>query len=505
MKADSVNDTNISEWTPIVDARSPKPGGMVSPSEPTVPTWQSGSGPFAVDAVVPARTVNHATNWQPAETGPEGYPSQASALPNGQPEPRAFADGGLNQWRPANQPGYLTSTNAWLSSAPVVALPGADTPVGSISDDEDVRHGGPFSRNAWRWSLIAVTAIIGIVVLVEMGLSRLIDQYESGTVQRLAIVCASLFTNDVVIIGVLIISLKRMGMSFRSLGIRRPADVKESIVLAFSAWLIFIFIAGVWALVSQSAAEREANNPFLKDNAVNARDSVAKKSTSMGSDSQLGGTPSAKETTGKQTTGKETTPSQTESATGNESATGTESGFSEVTETTQPSTNKRTDQLTKSTTKDVADNRHVLMKVLGDDPPKALLLSILITGCIGAPLLEELLVRGFLFGAFSQRFGKLAGGAISSLLFGFAHIMAYPLKMIPPLVVMGAALAWLAWHTGSIVPGIFIHAFVNSLGLGISASLGGHVFTLLVASWLVLALMLFPWIRTKPPTLLDPR
>jgi VIT1/CCC1 family predicted Fe2+/Mn2+ transporter len=131
---------------------------------------------------------------------------------------------------------------------------------------------------------------------------------------------------------------------------------------------------------------------------------------------------------------------------------------------------------------DVADNRHALIKVLNDNPPKALLISILITGCIGAPLLEELLVRGFLFGAFSQRFGKLAGGAISSLLFGFAHIMAYPLKMILPLVILGAALAWLAWQTGSIVPGMFIHAFVNSLGLGVGASLGGHILTLMVGS-----------------------
>ena len=147
---------------------------------------------------------------------------------------------------------------------------------------------------------------------------------------------------------------------------------------------------------------------------------------------------------------------------------------------------------------DVADNRHALIKVLNDDPPKALLISILIAGCIGAPLLEELLVRGLLFGAFSQRFGKLAGAAISSLLFGFAHIFAYPLKMIPPLVVMGIALSWLAWQTGSIVPGIFIHAFVNSLGLGIAASLGGHVFTLMVGSWIVIALILLPWIRAKP-------
>jgi Type II CAAX prenyl endopeptidase Rce1-like len=282
-------------------------------------------------------------------------------------------------------------------------------------------------------------------------------------------------------------------MSFRSMGLRRPVDVKESIVLGFAAWLIFILLAGVWALVSQSAAEREANNPFLRDKTVNAQDSS-------------GSVPGPDSTALSQLPGEEESQTSDNSSASSENSIEDtiENSFDETTDETidQSSAvgNKRTDQSTKSKTTDVADNRHVLIKVLNDNPPKALLFSILITGCIGAPLLEELLVRGLLFGAFSQRFGKLVGGAISSLLFGFAHIMAYPLKMIPPLVLMGVALAWLAWQTGSIVPGMFIHAFVNSLGLGIAASLGGHILTLMLGSWLVLAIILLPWLRAKPPT-----
>jgi hypothetical protein len=392
--------------------------------------------------------------------------------PLNETETQAPANGGVQQWIPANQPGVLpgfalapptpTSTPAMLGTAASTAP----------SKTELVRHGGPFSNKAWQWSIAAVVAIIGIIVLIEMGFSRLIDQFDSGTPQRLAVICASLFSNDVVIICVLMIVAKTMRMSFRSLGIRRPADVKESIVLGFAAWLIFILLAGVWALVSQSAAEREANNPFLRDKTVNAQDST-------------------RSVPGPDSTALSPLPGEGEGQTSENSSASSEE--------TAPS-NTRTDESTKSKTTDVADNRHVLIKVLNDNPPKALLLSILITGCIGAPLLEELLVRGLLFGAFSQRFGKLAGGAISSLLFGFAHIMAYPLKMIPPLVLMGVALAWLAWQTGSIVPGMFIHAFVNSLGLGIAASLGGHILTLMLGSWLVLAIILLPWLRAKPPT-----
>jgi hypothetical protein len=40
------------------------------------------------------------------------------------------------------------------------------------------------------------------------------------------------------------------------------------------------------------------------------------------------------------------------------------------------------------------------------------------------PLVEEPVFRGFIFPAFSRRFGVLAGAIISSVLFGFAHLQA---------------------------------------------------------------------------------
>jgi Type II CAAX prenyl endopeptidase Rce1-like len=489
-EADPVNETNVSDWTPIDHAPPLSPNGTVPSS--------------VVEPSESAQQTEVGSSWTPASIGPEGnatsrewmsadgsqstdgshltdgsQSADGSQLTNRSPR----ADGGLSEWVPANQPGVIPGSGTWTPttlgepgtgptlttnlSATTKPSTAPGTAAAAVGKTEEVRHGGPFSRNAWRWSLAAVAAIIGIIALAQLGLSRFIDQFESGTPQRLAVICASLFTNDAVMIGVLIVVARRMGMSFRSFGIRRPADVKESIVLAFAAWLIFILLAGIWALVSQSATEREANNPFLRDRTVNARDSSATSSTDL-TDAGSSETPSADKRSDKLSTG--------------EASEGT----------------------TTDVKQDAADNRHALIKVLNDNPPKALLISILITGCIGAPLLEELLVRGFLFGAFSQRFGKLAGGAISSLLFGFAHIMAYPLKMIPPLVVMGVALAWLAWQTGSILPGMFIHAFVNSLGLGIAASLGGHILTLMVGSWLALGVILLPWIRSKPQPVFEP-
>ena len=500
-----MDEKNISTWTPIGQDAPPPANEPTEAGIPAFATQPGTNGAPESNAIGPnmspeqsvfstngqAGSVSPAT-WQPASTGPQGYatPQNSSGDPLNQV---SDVDGGADQWVPANQPGVMPGTEAWQPStfggtvqAAELTATATATATATMGESAQVRHGGPFSQNAWQWSLGSVAAIIAIIVLIEIGLSNLIDRFDSGTTQRLALICVSLFTNDVVMLGVLIVVAKRMGMSFRSFGVRRPADVKESIVLGFAAWLIFILLAGVWAMVSQSAAEREANNPFLRERAVNARDSSAATST-VGSDAVTSEPTSSENSATENSATENTTNSETTNNNLESSGSGKQdSGFSENTGTG------------KTTNEDVADNRHALIKVLNDDPPKALLISILIAGCIGAPLLEELLVRGFLFGAFSQRFSKLAGAAISSLLFGFAHIMAYPLKMIPPLVVMGIALSWLAWQTGSIVPGMFIHTFVNSLGLGIAASLGGHIFTLMVGSWLVLAIILLPWIRGKP-------
>jgi sodium transport system permease protein len=49
---------------------------------------------------------------------------------------------------------------------------------------------------------------------------------------------------------------------------------------------------------------------------------------------------------------------------------------------------------------------------------------------------------------------------ISSLLFGLAHASVYRLL---PTFMLGFAMGYAAWKTGSIVPGMIIHAFNNGL------------------------------------------
>ncbi len=76
------------------------------------------------------------------------------------------------------------------------------------------------------------------------------------------------------------------------------------------------------------------------------------------------------------------------------------------------------------------------------------------------PIIEETVFRGFIFPAFSKRFGVIIGALLSSLLFGFAHLQ-YNVGVYT--VVLGLLLCLLYIKLRSIVPGIFLHMLNNYL------------------------------------------
>jgi ABC-2 type transport system permease protein/sodium transport system permease protein len=79
---------------------------------------------------------------------------------------------------------------------------------------------------------------------------------------------------------------------------------------------------------------------------------------------------------------------------------------------------------------------------------------------------EELLFRGYLFAALQR--ATSAGRAIwlSALLFGIFHVVAgspaTPERFLPSLF-LGFLLGWLAWRSGSVLPGILLHLCHNGL------------------------------------------
>lgn len=77
---------------------------------------------------------------------------------------------------------------------------------------------------------------------------------------------------------------------------------------------------------------------------------------------------------------------------------------------------------------------------------------------------EELCFRGMLFGGLREGMPLWAAVLISGLIFGGLHALT-GVTAVPPLMVFGMILALLYDRTGSILPGMILHALNNSLAL----------------------------------------
>jgi CAAX protease family protein len=81
-----------------------------------------------------------------------------------------------------------------------------------------------------------------------------------------------------------------------------------------------------------------------------------------------------------------------------------------------------------------------------------------------APFVEELTFRGVGYSLLLDRFGKWVAIAVVGLLFAASHGL---FQALPELATLGCALAWLRARTGSIYPGMVVHAVFNSIALAV--------------------------------------
>lgn len=84
------------------------------------------------------------------------------------------------------------------------------------------------------------------------------------------------------------------------------------------------------------------------------------------------------------------------------------------------------------------------------------------------PIVEEIMIRGFLYTGLRQKMTKITAALIASFLFGMAHLQLG--TGAPPLYVaaidtffLSLVLIHLREKTGSLWAGIFVHAFKNGL------------------------------------------
>lgn len=83
---------------------------------------------------------------------------------------------------------------------------------------------------------------------------------------------------------------------------------------------------------------------------------------------------------------------------------------------------------------------------------------------VAAPVSEEVFFRGMLFGGLRRRMPMWLAALVSGIVFGGLHA-ATGISAVPPLIAFGFILALLYEKTGSIAPGILLHALNNSVAL----------------------------------------
>ena len=89
---------------------------------------------------------------------------------------------------------------------------------------------------------------------------------------------------------------------------------------------------------------------------------------------------------------------------------------------------------------------------------------ILCTMAIVPAIFEELFFRGFLFSALRERISAQKTVVLTALLFGAFHVLAkhaLATERFLPTACMGLILGWVCWMTGSVLPGILLHAVHN--------------------------------------------
>jgi ABC-2 type transport system permease protein/sodium transport system permease protein len=122
-------------------------------------------------------------------------------------------------------------------------------------------------------------------------------------------------------------------------------------------------------------------------------------------------------------------------------------------------------------------NRHIGLATLDEDKLRSVRdlleswrgvspVGILLALAIAPAVCEELFFRGYLFRALLAETAPRKAILISAALFGLFHVLATHLLAIErflPSTFLGLVLGWVCWRSGSVLPGMVLHACHNGL------------------------------------------
>lgn len=114
---------------------------------------------------------------------------------------------------------------------------------------------------------------------------------------------------------------------------------------------------------------------------------------------------------------------------------------------------------------------------------------IVVALAVFAPICEEVFFRGMLYRSLRNRMSLWPAAVIAGSLFGLIHIFAYPISTIPVKIAFGIFACLLYERTGSLLPGIAAHSFVDGTAADVAVT-GNPYVALAVYAVLLLAVLL---------------
>lgn len=136
---------------------------------------------------------------------------------------------------------------------------------------------------------------------------------------------------------------------------------------------------------------------------------------------------------------------------------------------------------------------------LGVEQSTAALIAVCVLVTVIAPIAEEMLFRGFMFGALRNWRGPIVSALITGILFGAIHAGGTELQFLPPLALLGVLLALLRLWTGSLLPCMVVHAINNCVAFGTNAAdwNAWQVVLLIVGANAVILLVTRPFLAAR--------
>lgn len=114
---------------------------------------------------------------------------------------------------------------------------------------------------------------------------------------------------------------------------------------------------------------------------------------------------------------------------------------------------------------------HELIGVLKETQSTTVIVLLIFSAVIVAPITEELFFRGLVQTALLATIGpkyRWTAILIAALFFGVIHAAVVPAIMLPSLVMVGVVLGWVYERTGSLLCCILTHAGFNAFSIGIT-------------------------------------